>query len=178
MALDKEYFDSIQIDLVKKKYYNANKVHAVFDDIRRQAEAMNAELEALRSQLGSLDDRRYEIGGAVLSAQNIYREVLAKANERAEEIIAEAELRRKEIIEEAQRRQEYAVQRVESCYTKMKEQHLSCIEAINAEWQDFLCGLFPEEDEAPKPSVPEDLEQKVDALAGELFSIENGEAEQ
>ncbi len=176
MALDREYFDSIQIDLVKKKYYNANKVRAVFDDIQRQAEAMNAELEALRSQLNALDGRRYEIGGAVLSAQKIYSEVVAKANERAEEIIAEAELRRKEIIEEAQRRQEYAVQRVESCYAKMKEQHMACIEAINAEWQDFLCGLYPEE-ETIKPSVPDDLERKVDALAEELFSIENGDGE-
>ena len=29
MALDQEYFDSIQIDVVKKKYYNANKVNAL-----------------------------------------------------------------------------------------------------------------------------------------------------
>ena len=29
MALDKEYFDAINIDIVKKKYYNANKVNAL-----------------------------------------------------------------------------------------------------------------------------------------------------
>ena len=28
MALDQNYFDAINIDVVKKKYYNANKVNA------------------------------------------------------------------------------------------------------------------------------------------------------
>lgn len=176
MALDKEYFDAIHIDVVKKKYYNANKVEAVFQDIRRQAEALLAENEAMRSRLELLDGRKFEIGDAVLSAQAIYREVVAKANQRAEEIVAEAELRRGEILEEARRRQEYAVQRVETCYSRMKEQHLACIEAINAEWQDFLCGLFPE-DEVPPVSAPADLEEKVGAIADELFSIEGGSQE-
>ena len=177
MALDKEYFDAIHLDVVKKKYYNANKVEAVFRDIRQQAEALNAENEAMRAQLGALNDRKVEIGGAVLSAQAIYREVVAKANQRAEEIIAEAELRRREIIEETRRQQEYAVQHVEACYSRMKQQHLASIEALNAEWQDFLCGLFPEDEEdgayLPPPS---DLQQKVGAIADELFAIE-GEKE-
>ena len=30
MALDKEFFDSVNIDVVKKKYYNANKVNALY----------------------------------------------------------------------------------------------------------------------------------------------------
>ena len=38
MALDAEYFDSIYIEVVKKKYYDAGKVQAVFADIREQAE--------------------------------------------------------------------------------------------------------------------------------------------
>ena len=40
MALNKEYFDAIHIDVVKKKYYNANTVEAVFSDIKEQALAM------------------------------------------------------------------------------------------------------------------------------------------
>ena len=32
MALDQAYFDAINIDLVKKKYYNANKVEAVLEE--------------------------------------------------------------------------------------------------------------------------------------------------
>ena len=46
MALDQEYFDAIHIDVVKRKYYNANKVEAVFEDIRRQAAALTAEIRS------------------------------------------------------------------------------------------------------------------------------------
>lgn len=174
MALDQAYFDAIHIDVVKKKYYNANKVNAVFEDIRQQAEALMAENEAMRRQLNALDDRKFEIGDAVLSAQAIYREVVAKANQRAGEILADAESRREEIVAESLAQQEYAVQRVEACYNRMKQQHLNCIEAINAEWQDFLCGLLPEETDE---LVPPDMGDKIDAIARELFSIgqEKGE---
>lgn len=169
MALDKEYFDSIHIDVVKKKYYNANKVEAVFRDIRVQAEELYAENEELRRQLELLNGKKAEIGEAVLSAQTIYREIVSKANARADEIIAEAEQSKKKIIEESERQQEYAVARVESCYARMKEQHMACIEAINAEWQDFLCGLFPESE--PEAAAPADLSDKVGAIAKELFDI-------
>ncbi len=175
MALNQEYFDAIHIDVVKKKYYNANKVNAVFEDIRQQAEALNAENEAMRRQLDSLNDKKAEIGGAVLSAQTIYREVVAKANERAAQIIAEAERRSAAIVEESMRQQEYAVQRVEACYARMKQQHLSCIEALNDEWQDFLCGLLPEEAAA---AVPSDMEEKLGAIAQELFAIGQDEDEE
>ena len=47
MALNKEYFDSIHIDVVKKKYYNANKVEAVFSDIKKQALAMYEENKSM-----------------------------------------------------------------------------------------------------------------------------------
>lgn len=182
MALDKEYFDSIHIDVVKKKYYNANKVEAVFRDIRSQAEALYAENEQMRAQLENLNDKKFEIGDAVLSAQALYRQIVDKANARAEEIIAHAERRRDEIVEETRQQQDYAVQRVENCYTRIKEQHMACIDAINAEWQDFLCGLFPEEDAEPVPyaseaekAAPDDLEDKIGAIARELFAIEREE---
>ena len=48
MALDQDYFDLIHIEVVKKKYYNANKVEAVFADIRRQAQELTEENAALR----------------------------------------------------------------------------------------------------------------------------------
>lgn len=43
MALDKEFFDSVNIDVVKKKYYNANKVNALLGNIQQQAETMGQE---------------------------------------------------------------------------------------------------------------------------------------
>ena len=185
MALNQEYFDAIHIDVVKKKYYNANKVEAVFSDIRRQAEALYAENESMKAQLAAMNGKKFEIGDAVLSAQAIYREIVEKARARAAEIIAQAERQREETEKETRQQQEYAVQRVETCYARIKEQHMACIEAINSEWQEFLCGLFPEDAEQNEPAAaeldggpqagpmtaPDDLEDKIGAIAQELFSI-------
>ena len=178
MALDKEYFDNIKIEVVKKKYYNAKKVEAVFDDIRRQARELNAENERMRQALSALADRRVELGDAVLSAQGVYRGLVEKANERAEEIVAEARRRAEEITAETQRQQDEAVQRVEKLFSTMKAQHEEAIETINAEWQDYLCGLYAERGGEPSAEVPEeapgDLQAKVGAIAQELFEINAG----
>ncbi len=178
MALDKEYFDNIKIEVVKKKYYNAKKVEAVFDDIRRQARELNAENERMRQALSALADRRVELGDAVLSAQGVYRGLVEKANERAEEIVAEARRRAEEITAETQRQQDEAVQRVEKLFSTMKAQHEEAIETINAEWQDYLCGLYAERGGEPSAEAPAeapgDLQAKVGAIAQELFEINAG----
>ncbi|MBO5556988.1 MAG: hypothetical protein J5927_07360 [Oscillospiraceae bacterium] len=175
MALDQAYFDAIHIDVVKKKYYNANKVEAVFADIRRQAEALEAENQALRQQLETVGDPRLEMGETLLSAQSLYREILERANQKAEAMLRETESRCAAMEAEAQRRQDYAVQRAEGCFNRLKQLHEEAVETINAEWQGFLCGLYPEtEDTAAPPAAdpaPADLEQKVGAIAQELFAI-------
>ena len=173
MALDKAYFDGIHIDVVKKKYYNANKVEAVFADIRRQAEELTAENERMHQALSTLADRRVELGDAVLSAQGVYRGIVEKANARADEILKDARQKAEEIVAETQRQQEDAVQRVERLFSTMKQQHLDAINTLNDEWQDYLCNLYPEQAEQ---QAPEDLEEKVGAIARELFEI-NGEEE-
>ena len=171
MALDQAYFDAIHIDVVKKKYYNANKVEAVLQDIRQQALALSEENALLHRQLALLSGRKNEIGDALLSAKTISQQMILDAQNQAEEIIAEAREQSEGLLAEAQRRQDYAVEQVEACYSRMKEQHLACIEALNDDWRDFLCGLYPEE----TPKAPDDLSQKVDALAKELFSIDEEE---
>lgn len=199
MALDAEYFDSIYIEVVKKKYYNANKVQAVFADIRRQAEALNAENLYLRQQLDGLNGKKAELGDALLSAQAIYQEVVDRAKARAAELTADAERRSaamladarqksEQLLAESSRQEEYTVHRVELAFNRMKELHMASIDALNAEWQDFLCGLYPEpETQAPEPptqqgdpeedagALPGDLEEKVGAIAQQVFSLD-GEA--
>lgn len=181
MALDKEYFDSIHIDVVKKKYYNANKVEAVFKEIRTQAEALQEENLRMRAELDALNGKKAEIGDAVLSAQVIYRDIVEKANAKAEAILADAKRQREEILEETRQQQDYAVQRVENCYSRMKEQHMACIEALNTEWQEFLCGLFPEDGEEAETqeteNLPSDLKEKVSTIAKVLFSMDAEEEE-
>ena len=160
MALDKEYFDSIHIDVVKKKYYNAHKVEAVFDDIRSQAELLMEENRSMHDQLDTLNGTKFEIGDAILTAQKVYKELVDKANDRAKAIIADAERQSDEIINEAKAQQEYAIQRVEHCYSRIREQHMAAIDSINAEWQEFLCGLYPEDDSAAEKAGEAVLDKK------------------
>ena len=192
MALDAEYFDSIYIEVVKKKYYNAAKVQEVFEDIRRQAEELNAENERMRKELAQRTDRRVELGDALLSAQGVYQDIIDRARVRADAITAEAEKRSEETLAQARRQseqllaqsrlqEENAARRVEEAFRRMKEMHQSSIDALNAQWQEFLCSLdaTPEQTAAEETAVPEsaeelpaDLEEKVGAIAQELFSME------
>ena len=201
MALDAEYFDSIYIDVVKKKYYNAGKVQAVFEDIRRQAEALNAENESLRRQLASVNDRRVELGDALLSAQAVYQDVVERAKARAAEItdaaqrqaaatLEDAQRKSEAMLAESRRREEGAVRRVETAFNRMRELHMASIDALNAQWQDFLCGLDPEAEEPapqaqepaataaawtepdPEEALQAELEEKVGAIADQVFSLE------
>ncbi len=146
MALDNAFFDSISIDVVKKKYYNANKVHALLDDIRAQAAALNAENAALKEQLSSLNGQKSEIGDTLMSAQAIAKQIVERANAQAADIVRAAEKRRAELETASSRQQEYAAKCVEACFSKVKRQHMECIETLNTEWQNFLCGLIPEDD--------------------------------
>ena len=176
MALDQEYFDSIHIDVVKKKYYNANKVEAVFADIRKQAQELTDENARLREQLRGVVDRKAELGEAVFSAQELYRDIIEKANRRAAAIVAEAEQKRLAIDGENQRQQDYSVQKVEQCFDRVRRQQQAAMDTLNAAWQDFLCGLYPDEagtDPEPDADLPEDLSEKVDAIARELFALED-----
>ena len=194
MALDAEYFDSIYIEVVKRKYYDAAKVQAVFEDIRRRAEELNEENARLRRELEQHNERRVELGDALLSAQSVYQDVVDKARVRADAITAEAEKRSQALMAETRReseqilarsrkQEENAARRVEAAFDRMKQLHLASVDALNAQWQAFLCSLDGEEEpesvrEEPRPAEPEpeelpaDLEEKVGAIAQELFAME------
>ena len=204
MALDGKYFDSIYIEVVKKKYYDAEKVQAVFAEIREQAEALNAENEDLRRQLAEVQDKKVELGEALLSAQSIYQEIVERAEQKAAAITARAEEQAAAIQAEAHRKseqllarsrghEENAARQVEEAFNRMKQIHRSSMEALDAQWQDFLCSLDPETEleepaesgtrPAPAPEaeprddsgLPPDLEEKVGAIAEGIFSLEQDE---
>ena len=181
MALDKAFFDSIQIDVVKKKYYNANKVNALLEEIRAQAEALETENRELRAQLGEFSQRKDEIGDTLLTAQAAARDIVAKAKAQAGRILADAQRQREEILSGAMDQQEYAAACVERTFDKLKRQQLENIDTLNGLWQEFLCGLAPV---PPRPPVLEEarpgsgdmgrineLETMVNNIAKELSEI-------
>lgn len=99
----KQLFDNIQIELVKRKYYNANKVDSLLGELRAAALAAEAENLRLSGELSALQAKKDEIGEAVMSARLLHNEIVQKANLRAEEITAEAQARAEAMAEEARR---------------------------------------------------------------------------
>ena len=183
MALDKEFFDSINIELVKKKYYNANKVNAVLEDIRAQAVALSEENQTLRKQLEAYNGQKAELGDAVMSARTVYKEIVDMANSCAATIIKDAQHKHDEMCEENVRMQDYAVKRVGDCMEKLRVQTQQTLELINSEWQSFLCDLEGKGEEAAPEKVTEktaektypDIGAKLEAIEKELHSINNPE---
>lgn len=179
MALDQAYFDAIHIDVVKKKYYNANKVEAVLEDIRRQAQELTAE----NARLMQLSGQKNEIVDTLLSAKTIAQQILqearaeadrilAEAREEADGILAEAEARRSASMAEALAGQEAEVQRMEACYSRVREQLLSCVDSLNADWQDYLCAIGDEKEQSPAPG---DLEEKVGRIVEAMRALDEEE---
>jgi cell division septum initiation protein DivIVA len=192
MALDNDFFDSIHIDVVKKKYYNANKVNALLDDIQAQAQLLEAENRSLRASLGEVNEQKDDIGNTLLTAQATAKDIINKANKQAQEIVSNAEAQAKKLIDdaEAQRnsllcnitdQQEYAVACVERTFERLKNQQLENVESINRMWQEFLCDLVTEDSKEVKKTPDEstslrlsELEDRVKRIADELMEI-NGE---
>ena len=75
------YLDSVQIDVVKRKYYNANKVNAVFEEIRNQAEQLVSENQRLQTLLNEKEEEERSSAAAWSSVQETYREILIKAHD-------------------------------------------------------------------------------------------------
>lgn len=196
MALDKEFFDSINIEVVKKKYYNANKVEAVFSKIREEAEALNAENAALKERNSRFDKQRDDITDVMLIAREVCNRMVEEAQAKSDEIIAAAEAEKREIIRNGIRRQDYSVQKVEECFSKLREIQLSSIDMLNTQWQEFLMDLpdgdlsdaddeYDEETTAPLQTqakaqtqnqvfIPEeDLTEKVNAIVDQILAMHN-----
>lgn len=192
MALNNEYFDSIRIEIAKKKYYNAGKVDALLADIRRQALDMCAENEYLRAKLDEISKGREDITETLLSARSFSRSIIDDSNRKAEEITAAAEKRAEEISAEAKRHAEeiiaaaeqraaeieennrsvedYAISNVRESYETLRESLQAQLELVNNGWQSFLANFSSEDIPA---EVPEDLSDKVSLIADELLYFDD-----
>ena len=195
MAFDKAYFDTIRLDAVRGKFYRKSDVDALLKEISARAELQAAENEISRLKADKLEARLKELEAETDGAKDIARTIVSEAREEAERVLAEAreqadavladadeeaevilgkaEEKREAFVLETMRQQEQAVSRIEEVYSSMKEQHAECIESINRIWQEFLSGLTLEEGEDLQPqTVPDDLEEKVGAIAEVLSNLE------
>ena len=173
MALDREFFDSINIGATEKKYYDADKVNALLEDIRTQALALQEENERLRAQVRLLSAEQPETEERIRSAEAKARQIIAQARRRAEEITREAESRGRSSADEAA--QQHALQCVEKCLFALRQRELDTLDLINSSWQEFLIGLMPEEDDPSEPDsgLPkrEEMESWISTIAREMDEI-------
>ena len=135
----------------------------------------------LREQLESLSSRKEEIGDAILSAKTVSQQIISDACVQSEKLLSDSRLKAKQIIAAAQEkkehllaeaaeRQEYCVRQAEKLYSGMRERQLESIEALDDDWQNFLCGLMDSDGSGPSE---EDLSAKVGAIARELAEIDD-----
>lgn len=95
--LTKEYVESISFEIAKQKYYNANKVNSVFDELKAGAvelidenAALKTELEALKKQLDEIEESREKVGDIMLNAEKAAEKIVSDAKTEAIKIIADA----------------------------------------------------------------------------------------
>ncbi|MCQ2558346.1 MAG: hypothetical protein MJ135_04410 [Oscillospiraceae bacterium] len=114
MALDPATFDSIHFDLEHRKYYNADRVNRVLEELRSEAlelternltlqeqncalREQNLTLQEQNSDLQELlrahEDRAREISTALIDARAAAGRILADAREEAANIVADAKMK-------------------------------------------------------------------------------------
>lgn len=195
MGLSAEYFDAIQIDVVKRKYYNANKVNAVFEDIRVQVLELLEENERLRQEIGSMKKADAEM----LSLPQVYRETLQKGRERAEAMEHEVREEGERIRREYDEKQKASDKFLTDCIRKLRireEENLNFLEAelkrIHGETSDSVAPYdleAPADESAPAlgTELPEEapsdladagpdldeLERRIGLLASEIRALED-----
>ena len=192
-----DYLDAVHIDVVKRKYYNANKVNAVFEELRSMAGALLEENESLREALAERDRQQQSSAEALNELQALYRETLGKAHERADAIVSEAEASSSEIRSKAEERAEQAARQLERCVSAIRTREEQNIEFLNTRMQAFLSRLngaeerkppehkdsdlasypgsnigFPENAVSGKDDLPDDLVSKINQLSQEIQALE------
>ena len=160
---------------------------------RLQAEKILKEANAQAEQI--VADARQKADELLHDAENHAEEIGLQTRREADAILeqahadAEAMRSKKGSID-----QEYAVQCVSDCFEEVRRKQEETLDVLNAQWQKFLIGLMPNEDElpapepasapepeasapeaedapAPEPELPHDLEEKVSALSREMDEL-------
>lgn len=183
-----DYLDSIHIDVVKRKYFNANKVNAVFDEIRTLVTELIAENQKLREAMSEQSAEELKSMEALDSLQKAYRETLASAHSRADELIATASAASSEMTKKAEQRETAAVRLVEECLNAVKVRQEQNVDFINSQLQQFLLALYEEnepesvinenkssETNCVSEDTRESIQSQVSALSSEIQALELGD---
>ncbi|MBQ9062527.1 MAG: hypothetical protein IJ121_06870 [Eubacterium sp.] len=172
-----KYFDSINIDVAKRKYYNVNKVNAVLEELRAQAaelveenERQRMELEALRAERTQKQTDTMNSREMLLKLQRTYRETLEKAHYRADGIIQDAEAKSGALMQEAEEKKSLAASQIKACFLEMQNREEENIRILDSRLQRLLEALGARETDVRKVNVqaePAPLSQKSGSIPPE-----------
>ncbi len=182
MPTGKEYFESLGLEIAKRKYYNAAKVESVIGDFSRRAAALEEENASLRKRVEALACGREEIGEAILSAKTISQQLIAEAREQAESILADARAeagrltaeaaeRARALTAAAEEREQKTIRAAQESYLQLRGQCQEAVRLLDGEWQRFLCS-FGDDLPEKKEALPGDLADRLGALAACLSEID------
>ena len=161
MAEILDYFDRINIDVAKRKYYNVNKVNSVLEELHSLAvelvdenERQRQELIQLREQLGQRTADGQQSRELLNSMQSLYRDTLAKAHSRADGIVQEAEIQRDKLAKETKAEREYAEEQVRECFRVLQAREEENLRFLHGYLDRFTSGIKPlnTETEAAHPT--------------------------
>lgn len=187
MPSGKEYFESLGLEIAKRKYYNAAKVESVIGEFSRRAAALEEENASLRKRVEALACGREEIGEAILSAKTISQQLIAEAKEQAETILADAraeagrltadaEERSRALAAAAEEREQRTIRAAQESYLQLRGQCQSAVKLLDGEWQRFLCS-FGDELPAKEEALPGDFADRLGALAACLAEMDEENTE-
>ena len=196
MALDRNYFNNIELEPLRRKFYDIEAVDALLVDIRSKAEMMNREAEALREKAANAEavisslraeneelfKKGEELSREVTALRGDLEEARAKSAETSEkyekstlapEWAEEREAKEKaensaRILQEAKACRARAMQALENLFDRTREMQADMMDQLDDQWEAFLSGVRNEE------QAPEDLGAKVENIARELREIEEG----
>ena len=150
MAEILDYFDRINIDVAKRKYYNVNKVNSVLKDLRSlavelvdQNERQRQELVQLRAELERKTADGEQSRELLCSMQGLYRDTLEKAHSRADGIVQEAEMQRDRLAKETKAEREYAEEQVRECFRVLQAREEENLRFLHGYLDRFTSGIKP-----------------------------------
>ena len=140
-----DYFDHINIDVAKRKYYNVNKVNAVLEELRAKVvelveenERQRLELDALRSERSQKQAENLQSRELLSEMQGLYRDTLAKAHERADGIIKDAETKSSVLMQETEEKKALAAEQVRACFSTLQSREEENIQFLNTRLKRIL----------------------------------------
>ena len=151
-----EYFDHINIDVAKRKYYNVNKVNAVLEELRAKAvelveenERQRLELDALRSERSQKQSENMQSKELLSEMQSLYRDTLTKAHERADGIVKDAETKSSALMLETEEKKALAAEQIRACFGTLQSREEENIRLLNTRLKQLLDVLGAEKSQEP-----------------------------